>query len=296
METRKIGERSPTGVDLAGELKSALYLHARERANHFFFYLYLMKVLVNRLNKLDPALNVRPTDGVEVSATDQIDAGFRSDQPEYQDFDRANASVVNMNATSFGNTDAAHYCNLGVKRAFLTRVEQSAAAGDHIVTRCLYTLERVCGNTQQLPQRVNVGPDKVIDRLHGELALTMLGALTPRIITQANVVTYKTKALERMREYRDAKAKAGAHGVAACADCYLEAYNDTGVPDAATRRAIHVDYRKAVAATPPGAPLPESPTVPRQPFVESVFRGISAEVRESCAKSDGELKVDDYMA
>jgi hypothetical protein len=299
MAERKFGERSPGAADLAGDLENALYRHARERANHFFFYLYLMKVLVNRLNALDPDLKVGPTDGVEVAATDQIDTGFRRGaRPEYQRFDSKDANVVTLNSTSFGSSDAAHYCNLGVSRSFLGRIAQSKkkAGEDLIVRRCVETLERVCGDTEQLPQRINIGPDKVIDRLHGDLALMMLGVPAPRVISTANVHTYRNKASERMQEYRDAKSADGDHGIAACADCYLEAYNDVGVPTAAQRRAMHIDYRKAVASTPPGAPLPEVPTVPRQPFVESVYRAIESEVRGSCANSDGQLNASDYLS
>jgi hypothetical protein len=298
MGKRKFGERSPGAADLAGDLKSALYRHARQRARHFFSYLYVMKVLVNRLNALDPALNVRPTEGLQVTATDQIDVGRRSDLPAYQAFDAGNAGMVNESSTGFGSTDAAHYCNLGVNRSFVARIATSKkkAGDDLIVKRCLETLERLCGDTEQLPQRINIGPDRVIDRLHGDLALMMLGAVVPRVISQANVVTYRDRAIDRMQEYRDGKAADGDDGIAACADCYLEAYNDTGVPSEAKRRAIHLDYRKAVAATPQGAPQPDFPAVPRQRFVESIYGDAATEVRYSCERSDGQLKVDDYLS
>src|SRR5262249_27088357 len=99
MSDRTFHPRSPTGLDLAGDLKPARYRHARERANHFFYYLFLMKVLVNRLNAKVPALALRPDEGVDVAATEQIDTGFRrGSMAEYHRFDNTSPGMVNENS------------------------------------------------------------------------------------------------------------------------------------------------------------------------------------------------------
>ncbi len=296
MGKRKFGDRSPAGVDLAGDLKSSLYRHARERANHFFYYLFLMRVLVNRLNAVAPHLRLGGADGVSVTATDQIDTGFRRGKwTEYRAFDDTDTGVVTQNSSDFGSMDAAHFCNLGIDPGFLARTS-TAAASDPIASDCLRFLERVCGNTQQLPQRVNIGPDRVIDVMHGDLALDMLRVATPKVVSLANVHTYRTTAILRMEEYQRNALGNGDDGIAACAGCYLDVYRDVGIPTRDQRRRVHINYRRTIAALPPGQDPPPAPAAPALPFIDGVFRAIESEARGACASSNGLLKIEDYLS
>src|SRR5262249_15266455 len=123
----------------------------------------------------------------------------------------------------------------------------------------------------------------------------MLRVTNPKVICVANVVTYRDTAIQRMTDYCQTAMGNGDDGIAACGQCYLDTYNDVGVPTPHQRRTVHINYRRAVAATPPGHNPPPSPTVPRMPFVESVYRAIESEVREACA-TEPQLNIGDYLS
>jgi hypothetical protein len=78
--------------------------------------------------------------------------------------------MVQKQATACGRTDAAHYCNLGIEAKFRARIAELARPETDQIAFDLYeALKAICGNTKWLPQRINIGPDRVIDKLHGEL-------------------------------------------------------------------------------------------------------------------------------
>src|SRR5262249_13845498 len=162
--------------------------------------------------------------------------GFRSKNigpGAHTPFNATSTSTVKETATAFTAMDAAHFCNLGIKPAFVAKIAKYTSSAHHNVDPIpmdfFEMLKKVCGDTELLPQRVNIGPDRVIDKVHGELAAKMLKG-SAKVISQKNVEDYKTAAADAMKEYRDDAHVKGDLAVAMCADCYLAIYNDSLVP------------------------------------------------------------------
>jgi hypothetical protein len=247
-KTKPVVHYAPMSGALGGELEK----HAFERCRHFFFYLFYAQALVDYLNE-HHAQTLRYKDAVLIKASHQIDSGFRSKKKQvYHDFDDADPAVLNISCTTFRNIDAAHFCNLGIQKDFT-----SVAAGFSNDPKALDLYERlkaIMGNTRWLPQRVNTGPDRVIDNLHGELALPMLTDSGCKIIGRDNIAAYLAQAREAMEEYQLGQEKAGNAGVAACAQCYLKVYDSVG-----TQHRLYSDIYAAVAGDCWGLGL--SPTV-----------------------------------
>jgi hypothetical protein len=63
------------------------------------------------------------------------------------------------------------------------------------------TLTKVCGDTALLPQRVNIGAGRVIDKVHGEVAAKMLKG-APKIVSQKNIEDHKTAVTAAMTDNR----------------------------------------------------------------------------------------------
>ncbi|HEY9228391.1 MAG TPA: hypothetical protein VIP11_17165 [Gemmatimonadaceae bacterium] len=278
MAKRSFGELSPGAVNLGGKLQDALHYHTRERALHYFLYLFDMKVLVTHLNKAPYDLKLAADEGVEVVATDQINSGFRSKNigpGAYHPFDSTSTATLLESATAFTSMDAAHFCNLGIKPAFVAKIAKYISNQHHAVDPIpmdfYEMLKRVCGDTALLPQRVNIGPDRVIDKVHGELAGKMLQGAA-KIVSQKNVEDYKKAAAAAMTEYRDSAKVNGDLGIAACADCYLTIYNDVLVPAPRTLDQKRADAKNNVV-----------PTVPVKPFVDSIYQSLNGMVRAECA-------------
>ena len=209
---------------LAGVLGDALRMHAAQRAEYFFLFLFAYKALSDRLRDLHGVV-LGPADGVDTSrASHQIAKGLRSGDSAYYDFLDKDASVVGLPSTSCGRSDAAHYCNLGIKAKFL---EQANRFAKPEVDRAAFSLrgllEVMAGATRQLPQRVNVGPDRIVDQVHGTLATRFLNGPP---LTAANYRAYCETCHVEMKTYRDEHRKQKNQGVAACCDCYLDFYNN----------------------------------------------------------------------
>jgi hypothetical protein len=278
MAKRAFGELSKDAVNLGGKLENALHDHAQERAIHYFLYLFYMKVLVSHLNKSPYDLKLAQDEGVEVVATDQINTGFRSTNigaGAYHEFDNASAATLQQSASAFTRMDAAHFCNLGIKPAFVTKISKYASKAHHAIDPIpmdfYQGLKKICGDTELLPQRVNIGPDRVIDKVHGLLAAVMLTGAA-KVVSEKNVNDYKTAAAAAMTTYRDAAATSGDLGVAACADCYLAIYNDTLVPAPRTLDQKRADARNNVVLS-----------VPIKPFVVGAYGSLTGMVRAECA-------------
>lgn len=220
-EGRRHVAASPTAIVKAGSLCHELQCHAFDRATHFFYFVITMKMVVHELNRLGGSGTPHAySRWVSVKATDQIGSGLRSDHVAYSDFVKTDPKVADAPTTHFTRSDAAHFCNLGLKAGL------DAACLATAFTRDGYERLKVyAGNTMQLPQLINIGPDRKLDVLHGELAMQMLddGAL---VFTRDRVNTYRKLAVERITDYQTDKAKAGEAGLAACAGCYLKAYED----------------------------------------------------------------------
>lgn len=224
MSTREHSLRSDTASNTSGSLGSVLRVHAYERCRHFFLYVFTAKALTDYANNKH-GLGLGPTDILEVVATHQVDTGLRSNDTEYYGFDSTDPNVVNESATACLKMDAAHFCNLGIDPRCRSRL--AGLAGDKTVARLLNDLITYCGNTRQLPQRVNIGPDKVIDKFHGELATKILGSGQPPI-TMTWLKVYLEGADEAMKDYSDKQATYGKLGIVACVNAYRACYANDG--------------------------------------------------------------------
>lgn len=219
-------DRSASGVNLGGTIGDALLMHARERIVHFFMFLFALDALCRRVAAITPAVAIAPGAAFETKATHQVDSGFRSGNAAHWDFDETDPAVVTKSSTSCQNTDAAHFCNLGLDPGAWARLVMGAGTDQHALD-LLEMVKRLAGNTKQLPQRINIGPDRVIDVLHGELAALFLGAGRP-VVSRANLATYLQRATAEMAEYKAKQVVLKRLGLAACCDCYTAVYANDG--------------------------------------------------------------------
>ncbi|MEO1494546.1 MAG: hypothetical protein AAFV19_20555 [Pseudomonadota bacterium] len=207
---------------LAGSLGDALRMHAAQRAQYFFNFLFFHQALVDRMRGAH-GLSVADGEGVSVKATHQIAYGLRRGDDAYYLFLDKDPSIVDQPATSCGKTDAAHYCNLGITGSFLGKAAAVARPDvDPVAFKLRDMLEVMAGATRQLPQRVNIGPDRVVDRVHGELARRFLTGDPP--LTPGNYGAYLDLAAQEMTKYRKAHLAKRNLGIAACCDSYLDFY------------------------------------------------------------------------
>ena len=234
MPPREHMERSPSGVNLGGTIGNALLMHAREHAVHFFMFLFALDAACRRAGVLDASIVIAPADAFEVAATHQVDSGFRSGNVAHYDFDENDPKVVDMASTACRNTDAAHFCNLGLEARAWSRMAAVSGRDEHL-RDLLDMAKRLAGDTKQLPQRVNIGPDRVIDVLHGVLAERFFKASRPltvpprnQVVSRANLATYLTEATAAMTTYRVEQVRLKRHGLAACCDSYLKVYAEQG--------------------------------------------------------------------
>lgn len=226
--------RAHTSVDpnlpaLSGKLGDALRMHAGQRIHYFFMFLYYKAALTDRLNQhLTNAGQgmLSHFDGVSVKATHQIDSGFRDEDEVRWDFLKKDPAILDEYATNCGKSDAAHYCNLGLTDKFQGIATQYATADkDPLAFKYYDRCEVMAGATRQLPQRINIGPDRVIDKLHGELAQSYLGAIPA--VTAGNVKYYIEEAKRRMTVYMNEQTRKGYAGLAACCQCYIDCYDSS---------------------------------------------------------------------
>jgi hypothetical protein len=169
---------------------------------------------------------IAAADAFEVAATHQVDSGFRSGNAAHFDFDEDDPKVVLNSSTSCRNTDAAHFCNLGLNAGAWARLA-AVAKGDVHAFALIEMAKRLAGDTKQLPQRINIGPDRVIDVVHGDLAGVFLRTGKP-VVSRANLATYFATATAAMTTYRTEQLRLKRLGLAACCDVYLEVYAKGG--------------------------------------------------------------------
>jgi hypothetical protein len=226
---RETSVRSKTGANLAGSLGDSLRHHAMERCRHFFLYLFFYKALSDRMN-FRHGQNFTPTQGVSTAATHQIDKGMKNTGAKlkhYYGFDDGDPLIVDKSATACGEVDASHYCNLGIEAGYRNTVAQFAKkAVDEVAFDLYEALKVFCGNTKWLPKRVNTGPDRVIDALHGVLALQMLNNPKRPPISALNRAAYLAAARHDFREYIKKHRALGNLGLVACAQAYFRFYDD----------------------------------------------------------------------
>jgi len=229
--SRVFFDASPTAPVISGTLRTQLPYHALERVRHFFSFLFTLQMLVDYLlRKGHVAAPFAYASVVVAKASHQVDSGMRSTAAVYEGFAEADPGVIDYSTTAFTRMDAAHFCNLGINAGFVRAV---TGLHDAIASGLLYQLERLAANTRQLPQRVNIGPDRIVDRLHYTLAVAMLGAVSgTKVISRANIATYLAEVKAEMAIYRAGLRARGKHGVAAAAQLYIDCYDDGAVPDA----------------------------------------------------------------
>lgn len=227
MPDRDKSSRSLTSVNLAGTLGKSLRHHAMERCRHFFLYMFFYKALTDRLNaKHDQEFS--SNGGVSVAATHQIDSGMRITgvkRKHYYGFDETDPEIVNKAATACGETDAAHYCNLGIAPDYRDKIAHYATPEKDQGAFDLYeALKAFCGNTKWLPQRINIGPDRVIDALHGTLALRMLNGKPP--VSALNRAAYLKEARAAMVKYAKTQHDLSKFGLEECTNAYIAFYDN----------------------------------------------------------------------
>lgn len=221
--------RSPTGVSLSGPLRHALAGHAERRATYFFDFLFYLSAACDLIFHGTGHV-AQPADIVREAATHQVDKGLRR-KAGGDNFDATDPNVVNSNATSFNRIDAAHFCNLGLGGDFarLASLAQRDDDAAELVSICI----AMAGDTVQLPQEINLGPDRVIDQIHYELAQHFLERGAP-IFRQGDVSIYARRVDSAMRVYIDTKERNGERGLAECARCYTPPYLNLEARIAAT--------------------------------------------------------------
>ena len=227
---RKHSPRTASAPVLSGELGDLLERHVRERLRHFFLSLFAMKALTDLMGR-NHATHMNPAQGFDGKASHQIDSGDRSTDSAHARFEKTDGDVLSANATAFRKMDAAHFCNLGLKKGFEAQF-RSAAATDGTIAGLLEFLEIMLGNTMQLPQKVNITIDRRIDALHAKLASGFLGGPP---ITDPNQRAYVRAAQVSVETYVKQKESAGESGYAEVSAVYLGFYEDSGAVDTAWR-------------------------------------------------------------
>ena len=216
---------SPSAVVLSGTLRNALVAHTKERVRHFFLFLYLYRMLMHVLQS--PSRDWAKY--VSIKATHQIDEGMRRDEGWNLKFKKDDVSVLDEQASAFRKVDAAHFCNLGLEPALAAVVAKSPDER----ARSLYDgLVKVCGNTRLMPQRINIGPDRVVDKAHGELCVEFLKkmALGSAPISPVFFTAYKALVVSRMRVYAAGQVKNGNAAVAEAAEVYIGTLEESEAP------------------------------------------------------------------
>jgi len=204
----------------SGKLSEVLKDHVRQRVHIFFLFAFFAKILNERYQQLS-SRKIGYRDMLQVKATHQIGTGVRRNTPSVDIFDENDANVINRFATNFRKLDAAHFCNLGILAPFRAQV---AALGPTDVqgwiVKWLDNLEATAKSTRQLPQRVNIGPDRIVDMLHGDLVFDFLENNCAIISTQ-HFNRYQIDGSSKLQLYRGKLKKEGKLGLVACVDQYL---------------------------------------------------------------------------
>ncbi len=179
------------------DLKREIELHAESRMRFYFRFIFYVSSITSRLNKKSKKL-LRATDFVDYKATHQWGSGHRKKDVGAQE----STHKTERKSDDFRSVDAAHKCGLGISPSLTKLVEQSE---DPSVKRLYEEIMRVISDTRLLPQRVNIGPDKIIDELHRKRAkddLAGISSVVP-IFNQHVAATYLSHAYKEMEVYRE---------------------------------------------------------------------------------------------
>lgn len=217
---RQKSSRGSVSVNISGPLGMRLRGHAFERCRHFFLFVTTLRQIEYLNNHTTGRALIDASKMFEKKATHQIDDGFRSEQSEHIEFRRDDDMIVDETSTAFARVDAAHYCNLGIKPALASSIDRS----NQVISDLYENLKVYAGNTTWLPQIVNIGPDRIIDKLHGELAESFLKDGNAAICSRTRIQQYIAAATLALGVYVLNQTKTKNYGKVACAKCYLAAY------------------------------------------------------------------------
>jgi hypothetical protein len=118
--------------------------------------------------------------------------------------------------------DASHFCNLGIVDKY-QGMFSIMGIKDRTLSALYNNLEATCANTRWLPQRVNIGPDRRVDKFHGDLATKILESGKPPV-SVSHLKEYVLGATMELSDYQKSQVHKGNHGIAACVDAYIDCY------------------------------------------------------------------------
>ena len=210
----------------SGTLDMVLKDHVRQRVHIFFLFAFFSKILKERYEQLSPRkINYRAM--LQIKASHQIGTGVRRNTPSVDSFDETDPNIIKSFATNFRKLDAAHFCNLGILAPFRAQVAALAPKDkEGWIIKWLDNLEATAKSTRQLPQRINIGPDRIIDKLHGDLIFSFLDKSNPIISTQ-HFNQYQVNASAKLQQYKSKLSREGKLGLVACVDQYLAIINSS---------------------------------------------------------------------
>ncbi|QXI03480.1 hypothetical protein HU718_015655 [Pseudomonas tensinigenes] len=182
---------------LSGSLDSALPLHARMRANHFFWFCINVKMSCDVLGKISHTFNKKPLDAIELRhATHQTGVGYRT-KGIHADFNKSADNMGDQLGTGVSSMDAAHFNNLGLTQDFLSGFDIAIGNSDGDLKAALQKLKdrclTFCSDTRLLPQHINLKPDVIIDEVHRQVARDLFfnpGFNTGQLVSDSQIGHY----------------------------------------------------------------------------------------------------------
>ena len=246
-ERHKESYSSNEGVR-SGTMRQVLYTHAQERLHFYFWYVFALRALVDRLND-HHGQSFSYMDAVDLNATDQYGKGDRSDNDEVYNFfkvKKKDVDILDCFSTDWARSDAAHFNNLGINpKKRDTLAELAREDKDPIAHSLFEQLKMSCKGTRPLPASVNTGADKIVDNVHKRCVVKMMGDKAP--VTRANVDVYVSDAKSSMTASLAAKKAKNYHGVVAVRERYIDFYNNAVDVDKAFRKAQDTVYQECHA-------------------------------------------------
>ena len=210
---------------IVNRLDQQIDRHVEYRFRHYSMYAFFMYALTSKLSKeQDSKLNIDLSRYVVKKATHQIGVGHRRSSAEYSEFIRR-ADVLEIFTNTFKDVDAAHTCGLGASPLLQVAVAKSKDKHTQPLHQGLLAAMRTTAN---MPKLVNVGPDKIIDKVHADNILehlTTTSVANPLLGTGA-LTNYIRRARLAMTAYREGKLSQGRLGLAACASVYIDFYDN----------------------------------------------------------------------